>query len=163
MTKIVIVAVGNIILGDEGVGIHVLNRLRLQKLPREVELVEGGVGGLALLTYIRGANSAIFIDAVAGRKPGRIHRLTEAELEREVKTILHPMSLHDIGLAETVKIGKTIYPGEMPEKIVIYGIEIGQLEKYTTELSKEVDGSVDKVVKLIIDELGSFRIEKGGV
>ncbi|WXG43380.1 MAG: hydrogenase maturation protease [Promethearchaeati archaeon SRVP18_Atabeyarchaeia-1] len=153
MKRVVVIGIGNIILGDEGVGVHVLNRLRLEKLPDEVELIEGGVGGIALLNFIKGVERALFIDAVAGAKPGRIHRLTQNDLEEKVKTSLHPMSLHDIGLAEMIKIGKTLYPDEMPREIVIYGIEITELKAYSTELSKGVNNSIDRVVKLIVDEL----------
>jgi hydrogenase maturation protease len=153
MKRVVVIGIGNIILGDEGVGVHILNRLRLEKLPEEVELIEGAVGGIALLNFIKGAERALFIDAVAGVRPGRIHRFTEDDLDQKIKTLLHPMSLHDIGLAETIKIGKTLYPDEMPKEIVIYGVEITQLETYSTELSKKISTTVDKVVKLIVDEL----------
>ena len=155
MKRVVVIGIGNIILGDEGVGVHVLNRLRQEKIPKQVELIEGGVGGIALLNLVRGAELALFIDALAGTNPGNICRLTQDDLEGKIKTMLHPMSLHDIGLAEMIKIGKTLYPDEMPKEIVIYGIEITQLQEYSTDLSKKVADSVNKVVKLIIDELKS--------
>jgi hydrogenase maturation protease len=122
MSRIVIIGIGNILFGDDGVGVHVLNRLRSEKLPENVELVEGGVGGLSLLNYVRGIDCCIFIDAVSGPKPGRIHRFTEEDLDTKVKIMLHPSSLHDVGIAEAIKIGKAVQPDEMPKKIIIYGI-----------------------------------------
>jgi hydrogenase maturation protease len=151
--KVVIIGIGNVILGDEGVGVHVLNRLKQEKTLKGVELIEGGVGGIALLNFIKNARVAIFIDSVAGTNPGKIHRFTQTDLDKKIKTKLHPMSLHDIGLAEMIKIGDTLYPDEMPKEIVIYGVEIAQLRMYSAELSEKVSASVDKVVKLIIDEV----------
>ena len=153
MSRIVIIGIGNVLFGDDGVGVHVLNRLRSEKLPENIELVEGGVGGLSLLNYVRGMDYCIFIDAVSGAKPGRIHRFTEEDLDTKVKTMLHPASLHDMGLTETIKIGKAVHPNEMPKKIIIYGIEVKEPKEYSTELSKEVAESVGKATKLIIKEL----------
>lgn len=153
MKRTIVIGIGNTLLGDEGVGVHALNRLRLENLPKSVQLIEGGVGGIALLDYIKGIDLAIFIDAVAGDRPGRIHRLTERDLDTKVKTLLRPMSLHDVGLAEMLKIGKTVYSDEMPNEIVIYGIEIKEPKVYSTKLSKEVGDSMNKVVKMIAEEL----------
>jgi hydrogenase maturation protease len=159
MKRVVVIGIGNTILGDEGVGVHVLDKLRQEKIPDKVELIEGGVGGIALLTFIRGAGLALFIDALAGTKPGSIHRFTQDDLEGKIKTMLHPMSLHDIGLPEMIKIGNTLYPDEMPKEIVIYGIEITKLQRYSTRLSERISASVHKVVKLIVNELRSRSMQ----
>lgn len=153
MKRTVVIGIGNILLGDDGVGVHVINRLRSETLPAEVKLIEGGVGGLSLLNFIRGVERAVFIDAVAGDKPGRIHRFSESDLDSKVRSLLHPASLHDVGLAETIKIGKSVYPDEIPDQIIVYGVEVKEPKEFSTELSKEVSDSVDKVVKLILDEL----------
>nr|MDO8135982.1 hydrogenase maturation protease [Candidatus Njordarchaeum guaymaensis] len=153
MKRTVVIGIGNILLGDDGVGVHVINRLRSETLPAEVKLIEGGVGGLSLLNFIRGVERAVFIDAVAGDNPGRIHRFSESDLDSKVKSLLHPASLHDVGLAETIKIGKSVYPDEIPDQIIVYGVEVKEPKEFSTELSKEVSDSVDKVVKLILDEL----------
>jgi len=153
MKRTVVIGIGNILLGDDGVGVHVINRLRSETLPAEVKLIEGGVGGLSLLNFIRGVERAVFIDAVAGDKPGRIHRFSESDLDSKVRSLLSPASLHDVGLAETIKIGKSVYPDEIPDQIIVYGVEVKEPKEFSTELSKEVSDSVDKVVKLILDEL----------
>jgi hydrogenase maturation protease len=153
LKRTVVVGIGNTLLGDEGVGVHAVNRLRLEKLPEDIQLVEGGVGGIALLNYVRGVDRVVFIDALSGDRPGTIHRLTERDLNTKVKTMLRPMSLHDVGLAEMIKIGKAVYPDEMPKEIIIYGIEIREPKTYSTELSKEVNDSMNNVVKLVVKEL----------
>jgi hydrogenase maturation protease len=157
MKRTVVIGIGNTLLGDEGVGVHALNKLRLEGLSEDIQLVEGGVGGIALLNYVRGADRVIFIDAVSGSQPGRAHRLTERDLNTKVKTLLHPMSLHDVGLAEMIKIGQAVYPNEMPKEIIIYGIEIKEPKTYSSDLSKEVRNSMNKVVELIVKELKEER------
>ncbi len=157
LKRTVVIGIGNTLLGDEGVGVHALNRLRLEGLPEDIQLIEGGVGGIALLNYVRGVERAIFIDAVSGNQPGKVYRLTERDLDTKVKTLLHPMSLHDVGLAEMIKIGQTVYSKEMPKEIIIYGIEIKEPKSYSTELSDEVRNSMTKVVKLIVKELMEGR------
>jgi hydrogenase maturation protease len=149
----VVIGIGNTLLGDEGVGVHALNKLRLEGLPKDIQLVEGGVGGIALLNFVRGADRVVFIDAVSGSQPGRVYRLTERDLDTKVKTLLRPMSLHDVGLAEMVKIGQAVYPNEMPKEIIIYGIEINEPKTYSSDLSKKVRNSMNKVVELIVKEL----------
>jgi Ni,Fe-hydrogenase maturation factor len=52
-----------------------------------------------------------------------------------------------------IKIGQTVYPDEMPKEIVIYGIEIKEPKSYSSELSREVRNSMNKVVELIANEL----------
>jgi hydrogenase maturation protease len=153
MSRIAIIGIGNLLFGDDGVGVHVLNKLKCEKLPSEVELVDGGVGGLSLLNLVRGMEFTIFVDAVEGEQPGRIHRFTQDDLNSKVKSMLHPASLHDLGLAEMIKIGQAVYPNDMPKKIIVYGIEVREPKEYSTELTKDVGESVDQVVKLILKEL----------
>jgi hydrogenase maturation protease len=161
MSRIAVIGIGNILFGDDGVGVHVLNKLKCEKLPAKVEIVDGGVGGLSLLNLVRGMDLTIFVDALAGKEPGRIHRFTEHDLDTKVKSMLHPASLHDLGLAEMIKIGQAVYPLEMPKKIIVYGIEVKEPKEYSTELSKDVRDSVDQVVKLILKELNANRRHGG--
>jgi hydrogenase maturation protease len=163
LKRTVVIGIGNTLLGDEGVGVHALNKLRLEGLPKDIQLVEGGVGGIALLNYVRGADRVFFIDAVSGSKPGKVYRLTEKDLDTKVKILLHPMSLHDVGLAEMVKIGQAVYPNEMPKEIIIYGIEISEPKAYSTDLSKEVRNSMNDVVELIVKELMEERKSEASI
>lgn len=71
--KIKIIGIGNLLLMDEGIGIHAVNELLKHKLPENIEIFDGGTGGFKLLELMYEAGRVIFIDAVDnGKKPGAI-------------------------------------------------------------------------------------------
>ena len=71
---IAVFGIGNILLSDDGVGVHVLNRLQVEyDLPGYVELIDGGTKGLDLLPLLEDRDKVIFIDAANFKKdPGTI-------------------------------------------------------------------------------------------
>src|SRR5262245_6447568 len=85
---VVVIGLGNPLMGDDGLGIAVLERLRTEYvLPAEVELVEGGTWGLNLLPVIEVAESLILIDAIdTGVAPGTPARVERALLPRYLAT-----------------------------------------------------------------------------
>jgi len=71
----VILGVGNLLLSDEGVGVHVANKLMEMDLPAGVEVIEGGTDGFRLMNVVTGADRLIVVDAVKGESPpGSIYR-----------------------------------------------------------------------------------------
>ena len=79
--NIVILGIGNILLSDEGVGVHVANELAKMDLPPDVTVVEGGTDGFRLLNIITEADRLIVIDAVrGGSEPGSIYRFDVGEV-----------------------------------------------------------------------------------
>src|SRR5674536_358015 len=88
-----ILGAGNYLMADDGVGVHILEKLE-QMNKSDVELVNVGVGGLAILDYMEDADIVIIIDAVrgGGGEPGSIYKFTDKELP---PANLFMMSLHD--------------------------------------------------------------------
>ena len=71
-----ILGIGNILMGDEGVGVEVVRRLEAQPLPEGVECLDGGTGSFVLLGPMQSAARVILVDATAdGAPPGTITRL----------------------------------------------------------------------------------------
>ena len=71
--KIVVIGIGNLLLMDEGIGIHVINELEQHKLPENVDICDGGTGGFKLIDLMHEAKRVIFIDAVeTGKASGTI-------------------------------------------------------------------------------------------
>ena len=66
-----VLGVGNLLLKDEGVGIHVIKALENEKLPAHVHLMDGGTGGLHLLSWLQGYDRIIMIDATLDNNPDR--------------------------------------------------------------------------------------------
>lgn len=146
--KIVILGVGNLLLSDEGVGVHVANELMKKNLPPEVSVVEGGTDGFLLLNIITEADRLIVIDAVKGNAvPGSIYRFDIGEVRNcpaGFKT-----SVHQIGILEVLDLSELI--GKTPHTTVI-GIEPKSLEM-GMELSPEIKAKIPRVIELILDEL----------
>lgn len=146
--KIVILGVGNLLLSDEGVGVHVANELVKLELPPGVTVVEGGTDGFRLINVITEADRLIVVDAVkGGGAPGSIYRFDINEVQScpsGFKT-----SVHQIGILEVINLSGLI--GKTPQTTVI-GIEPESLEM-GMELSPEIKAKIPKIIELIWDEL----------
>ena len=149
--KIVILGVGNLLLSDEGVGVHVANELVKLELPPGVTVVEGGTDGFRLINVITEADRLIVVDAVkGGGAPGSIYRFDINEVQNcpsGFKT-----SVHQIGILEVINLSGLI--GKTPQTTVI-GVEPKSLE-ISMELSPEVKAKIPRIIELIWDELKHF-------
>ncbi|MGZ5562255.1 MAG: hydrogenase maturation protease [Halobacteriota archaeon] len=157
--EIKILAAGNYLMADDGVGIHILEKLE-QMNRSDVELVNVGVGGLAILDYMEDTDYVIIIDAVrrGGGEPGSIYKFTDKELP---PANLFMMSLHDLSLVDTLRLGREIQPELMPKNITIIGIEVEKVEGICTDLSPRVEAAIDGVLQLVFDEIQRFKNVKG--
>jgi hydrogenase maturation protease len=146
--KIVILGIGNVLLSDEGVGVHVANELAKMDLPPDVSVVEGGTDGFRLLNIITEADRLIIVDAVkGGAEPGSIYRFDVGDVRScpsGFKT-----SVHQISILEVIDLSALI--GKTPHTTVI-GIEPKSLEM-AMELSPEIKDMVPKVIGLVLDEV----------
>lgn len=146
--KIVVLGVGNILLSDEGIGVHVANELMNMKFPPEVTVVEGGTEGFRLLNIITDADRLIVIDAVRGHaSPGSIYRFDIDEVRNVPSGFM--TSVHQIGILEVIDLSLLI--GKRPSTTVI-GIEPKSLDM-SMELSPEVRDKVPKIIELVIEEI----------
>lgn len=156
MRRRVVVGVGNTLMGDEGLGVEAVRRLKSSQLPTHVEVYECGTGGLKVLELIEGAEKAIILDAVkAGGRPGDIHRLLMREaVSKAGIRMLRMLSLHDLDLTLAFKIAESTGAYRLPEDVVILGVEPACV-KPGTKLSREVEEALDKLIKQVLDELGA--------
>ena len=146
--KIVILGVGNLLLSDEGVGVHVANQLMEMDLPAEVSVVEGGTDGFGLIDIITEADRLIVVDAVkGGGAPGSIYHFDIDEV-RDCPSGFKT-SVHQIGILEVINLAGLI--GKKPWTTVI-GVEPKSLDM-SMELSPEIKDKIPRIIQLILDEL----------
>jgi hydrogenase maturation protease len=146
--KIVILGVGNLLLSDEGVGVHVATELMKMDLPQEVSVVEGGTDGFGLLNIITEADRLIVIDTVkGGGAPGSIYRFNIDKVQSCPSGF--KMSVHQIGILEVVNLSGLI--GKTPHTTVI-GIEPKSLD-IGMELSPEIKAKIPRIIELVLAEL----------
>ncbi len=155
MATILVLGLGNILLGDEGVGVRVVEKLQERyELPEEVQALDGGVRGLALLPYLEGVGKLLVVDAVAaGQKPGTLIRL-EGD---EVPAFLSPkVSPHQEGLADLLIAARLI--DLYPREVVLWGVEPAVVDT-GLELSPPVAAQVDELMGRVVEELRRWGVE----
>jgi hydrogenase maturation protease len=147
---IVVLGVGNLLLSDEGVGVHVVHQLMKMALPPGVAVIEGGVYGLALVDVVAKAHRLIVIDAVrGGGAPGTVYRFGPEELS--LRRDGYKMSVHEIGILEVIRLAGLV--GQAPQTTII-GVEPRSLEM-GMELSPELQAKVPRIIELVVGELES--------
>lgn len=149
-----IIGLGNTILGDDGVGIHVARAVARRLPSHGYALVEAGVTGLRLLPLLEGWQRVIIIDAVlpsgAGAPClGRLHRLTPDALASAVTLT----STHDLGLADALALGERLGMS-LPREVTIFGVEVEDPFTFGEELSPELAACVEWVAAEIARECG---------
>lgn len=146
---VLVLGVGNLVLTDEGVGVHVVQRMQGMDLPSHVEVVDGGTMGLDLIDDIEGRKKVVIVDAVKGAgPPGTVYRMTIDDIEEIPKS---RVSLHDIDITDVFKLAD-LFKIEKPE-IVIIGVEPKDMESPGMELSPEVEAQIPKVIELVKREI----------
>ena len=145
-----IVGVGNPLLGDEGIGCHIIEKLSGMDLPSDVRILNCGCDLLNLASYINRPQRIIVIDAVrAGGKLGQIHRFDFDEFDT-IKTE-NPFA-HQLRIVDVLRLLKRVYPSLTCCKITIMGIEPAALG-LSTELSEEVKDNIANLTRLVLEEV----------
>jgi len=140
-----LVGIGSPILCDDGVGLHVLQRLRARGLPEGVEAVELGTGGLALMDLLEGYERAVIVDAiVTGAPPGTIHLLSGNDMARAA----HLGPGHDVDLPTALEIAAGVLGRQMPA-VVVVAIEAADLCTFSETLSEKVEAALDEAVERV--------------
>lgn len=144
--EILILGIGNYLMGDEGIGVHVAEALLKRPLPAHVDVLDGGTGGFHLLEYFELYKTVILVDATLGDYPLGTIRLIKPKFAHDFPKA---MSTHDIGLKDMV--GALQLLGTMPE-IHLFVVSIESLQQQGIELTPEISGIVPKLLDEI-DEL----------
>ncbi|MGD0095494.1 MAG: hydrogenase maturation protease [Terracidiphilus sp.] len=145
--KTLVLGLGNVLMGDEGVGVHVVRVLEQQTLPVNVECLDGGTGGFTLLEPLQSAGRIILIDAAAdGNPPGTVTRTTP-RFSRDYPPTL---TAHDIGVKDLLDI--FYIQGGGPE-VVLYSIAIDPKQPISLDLSEEIAQAAEVAAASIRSEL----------
>jgi hydrogenase maturation protease len=153
--KISLIGLGNILMGDEGVGVHAVEALkRKYEFPEEVRLLDGGTLGLDLLHMIEGMDRVLFVDAVdLKRNPGTIAVIEEEDLP----SFLGPkLSLHHVGLSDLLFASS--FMGSRPAEICLVGIQPETME-IGLQLSNTVKDRFEKLLQVVVEKLREWGLE----
>ena len=152
---LLILALGNLLLGDDGLGIGALERLQDRyELPPQVRCVDGGVLGLELMAHVAGATRLLAIDAVRnGQPPGTLVRLEGEEIPCRLSLKL---SMHQVSFADILALSQL--RGAVPPQLVVWGLEPAVLET-GVGLSPAVAAGMDALVEAVAGELRQWGVD----
>jgi hydrogenase maturation protease len=144
--RILILGIGNYLMGDEGVGVHVARLLQSEDLPPNVDVVDGGTGGFHLLEYFEKYDSVIMVDAALDNNPPGTIKVIRPKFASDFP---RAMSTHDIGMRDLVNALQLL--GRMPD-VWLLTVSIHSLQQQGIDLTPTINRVVpcilEKVLKL---------------
>jgi hydrogenase maturation protease len=150
--RTVIVGMGNPILSDDGIGIRVVRELKVRAPWADV--VELGAGGIRLLDVLPGYERALIVDAmVTGEFAcGKFRRMSLDDLQKKTARTCNTLCVHDMDLPTAMALGR-LAGLDLPEEVLIWGIEAADVENFSEVLSPAVEAAVPIVVQEMVCEL----------
>jgi len=152
--SILVLGIGNLVMGDDAVGVLVAQRLQQEyRFADNVEIMDGGTLGLDLLPKLENITNLIMIDAVeTGKKAGTCVRLCGDELPIALQTKVSP---HQMGLKDLLAVSELM--GHTPKEMVLIGVQPGSIEM-EIGLTAEVQAQLDVLVSSVLSELAAWGI-----
>jgi hydrogenase maturation protease len=142
--SILILGVGNYLMGDEGIGVHVMQEMAKIKLPDYVDILDGGTGGFLLLNCFEAYQTIIFVDATMDGKPAGTISLIRPKFASDFPSAL---SVHDVGLKDMIE---AVYLMEEKPDLHLFTVSIKELVPMTIELSSNVKSAIPKIIEQIL-------------
>lgn len=155
MARIAVLGIGNVLMGDDALGAHVVKRLEAGwTFPAGVEVVEAGTPGAGLTTQLEGLDAAVVVDTVKLRgQPGEIRVLDKPALL--ARKPLAPMSPHEPGLREALFAME--FEGNAPPEVRLVGV-VPVSVALGVGLSGPVQAAVDGAVAEVLRQLASLGV-----
>ncbi|MGB7841636.1 MAG: hydrogenase maturation protease [Salinimicrobium sp.] len=141
--SILVLGVGNYLMGDEGIGVHLIQELDKIKLPDYVDILDGGTGGFLLLNCFESYPKIIFVDATMDGKEAGTLSLIRPKFASDFPSAL---SVHDVGLKDMVE---AVYLMENKPDLYLLTISIKDVTPMTIELSPKVSAAIPKAIQKI--------------
>ena len=143
--KTLVIGVGNLLRCDDGVGIHVVDRLN--EVASYIDTLDVALGSIEILEAMKGRDRVFIVDAIqAGGEPGTIYRVNLSRGE-EPPRITHS---HGVDLLTTLRLGDSLFPGQMPREIVLLAVEAEDVTTLSESCTSKVQAAVEKVVEIIL-------------
>ncbi|MBP2631309.1 MAG: hydrogenase expression/formation protein [Firmicutes bacterium] len=153
--KITVLGIGNIILKDEGFGVHIVEKLQQEySFPANVEVLDGGTLGMELMNYIIGTDKLIVVDAISGASaPGTFFRFVNAQVKAYFQ---EKVSMHELGIQDVLAALEVI---EQPVKDVIVMGAQPYIVDAGVGLTEDMAALVEKTKNLVLEQLKEWQVE----
>lgn len=143
--RILVLGIGNYLMGDEGIGVHAIHYLGKKQLPENVDIVDGGTGSFDLMPLISSYKRVIMIDATMDEKPVGTVKVLYPKFAKDFPRTL---SSHDVGLKDMIDALEV--NNELPQ-ISLITVSIGEIIPMNTELSAGVKNSLESIYNTILE------------
>ncbi len=141
-----IMGIGNLLLGDEGVGVHAAQALLEDQLPENVQVIDVGTAFLDALPDLEKAQHIIVIDAVnANDEPGSVYRMELGECNQPERID----SMHGFDLFRMLAVAQN----NLPAEITVLGVEPACMN-WSTQLSPQVLEAMPVLLDAVYKEIG---------
>ena len=154
--RVLILGIGNYLMGDEGVGVHAVQALSKEKLPDFVDIMDGGTGSFDLMPILAQYPLVIFIDATMDFRPPGTIDVMYPKFAADFPTVL---SAHDVGLKDMIDALE--FKGELP-KIILVTVSIKGMIPMSIQLTDEVQKSIPEIITTINTILKKIKVVKSG-
>lgn len=154
-----VIGFGNKFLSDDGIGPFVIEKLEKSELSKNenIEIIDLGTSGTDLIFQIKECPRIIIIDALdAGQDAGKVIRIKEKDIEHFCNEGLMSLSLHDLNLADILKLARAM---KLKTDITIIGIKPLNIE-FGEELSPEIQEKIPEIISLVDQILKQYKILK---
>lgn len=152
--SILVMGVGNYLMGDEGVGVHLIQELSKRELPEYIDILDGGTGGFLLLNCFESYPTIIFVDATMDGKPAGTISQIRPKFASDFPSAL---SVHDVGLKDMIE---AVYLMEHVPDIHLFTVSIDKIDPMTTDLNKPVEDSIPELINQVIELSEKLHIKK---
>jgi len=145
--SLLVLGIGNILMGDEGVGVEVVREVERRPLPAAVTCLDGGTGGFHLLGVLQQARHVVLVDAtVDGAPVGTLRRLQPRYSTDYPRTL----TAHDIGLKDLLDAFYLL--GAIPH-VTLFAVSIAPLQELRLGLSAAVAARVPEIAAAVYEEV----------
>lgn len=148
--RTLVIGIGNLLMSDDGAGIHVIEALRNRTLPEHVELIDGGTLSFTLLETVESADRLIIVDAAElEAAPGTVRAFHDRDMDVYLGSANRP-SVHEVNLLDVLTAARL--RGRMPGRYSLIGIQpanIGWGDRPSKALEPSIDQAVDLVLELL--------------
>ena len=149
--KVLILGVGNYLMGDEGMGVHFARQLSNELDDELIDVVDGGTGGFALMELFETYPTVILADATLDQNPPGTIRLIQPKFSADFP---RAMSTHEIGVKDVVE--SLILLDKLPE-IYLFVVSIEKVQPLSIDLSPEIEEAIQKLKKKAVDLAKSLQ------
>ena len=153
--SVLIMGVGNYLMGDEGIGVQLIQEMENMELPEYIDILDGGTGGFLLLNCFEAYPTIVFVDATMDSKPAGTITLLRPKFASDFPSAL---SVHDVGLKDMIE---AVYLMDHIPDIHLFTVSIEEMKPMTLELSTAVKNAIPKLIEEILqlcEELHSKKM-----